>query len=215
MPSPAPSGAAATTIELREADASDLASLIETTSAAYRADPLIRYFVRDDGRQADGLRWLFDFCLREQALPHGQVTMTCDGSACAAWLPTANARASMSPLEQVLLLPRMARICSVARVPRLLATMRLLERHHPTAPPHHYLYLLAVLPERQRQGLGSALLQAGLRRIDQARAATYLETASERNLAFYRRHGFAVTGEARLPLGGPKVWFLWREPQAG
>jgi ribosomal protein S18 acetylase RimI-like enzyme len=214
MPS-APAGAASTPIELRDAKAPDLATLIETTSRAYRADPLIRYFVRDDARQADGLRRLFDFCLREQALPYGQVTVTRDGSGCAAWLPPAHARASMSLLEQLLLLPRMARICSPARVPRLLATMRLLERHHPTAPPHHYLYLLAVRPERQRQGLGSALLQAGLQPIDQAGAATYLETASERNLAFYRRHGFAVTGEARLPSGGPTVWFLWREPQAG
>jgi len=202
-------------VELRDADAADLPTLIETTSQAYRADPLIRYFVRDDKRQEEGLHGLFDFCLREQALPEGQVTMTRDGSACAAWLPPANARASMSLLEQVLLLPRMVRICSPARMPRLLATMRLLERHHPTAPPHHYLYLLAVLPERQRQGLGSTLLQAGLRPIDRARAATYLETASERNLAFYRRHGFVVTAEARLPFDGPWVWFLWREPQAG
>lgn len=202
-------------IELRDADITDLATLIETTSQAYGADPLIRYYVRADARQADGLRRLFDLCLREQALPHGEVVMTRDGSGCAAWLPPAHASASMSLLEQILLLPRMVRICSPARVPRLLATMRLLERHHPTAPPHHYLYLLAVLPERQRQGVGSALLQAGLRSIDQARAATYLETASEGNLAFYRRHGFVVTGEARLPFDGPTVWFLWREPQAG
>jgi ribosomal protein S18 acetylase RimI-like enzyme len=215
MPPPAPHGAAHTPVELRDAEASDLAALIETTSQAYRADPLIRYFVRDDERQVEGLRRLFEFCLREQALPHGQVTMTRDGSACAAWLPPANARASMSLLEQILLLPRMARICSAARIPRLLATMRLLERHHPAAPPHHYLYLLAVLPERQGQGLGSALLRAGLRPIDRAGTPTYLETASERNLAFYRRHGFVVTGEARLPFGGPTVWFLWREPQPG
>ena len=210
-----PRSAAHPPIELRDAEVSDLATLIETTSQAYRADPLIRYFVRDDAHHADGLRRLFDFCLREQALPHGRVVMTRDGSGCAAWLPPAHARASMSLLEQILLLPRMVRVCSAARVPRLLATMRLLERHHPTAPPHHYLYLLAVLPERQRQGVGSALLQAGLRPIDQAGRATYLETASESNLAFYRRHGFVVTGEARLPYDGPTVWFLWREPQAG
>ncbi len=210
-----PPPAAPTAIELRDADPSDLAILIETTSQAYRADPLLRYFVRADERQGDGLRRLLDFCLREQALPHGHVSMIPDGSGCAAWLPPTKAGASISLLEQLLLLPRMVRICSAARVPRLLATMRLLERHHPTAPPHHYLYLLAVLPERQQQGLGSALLQAGLRSIDRAGAATYLETASERNLAFYRRHGFVVTGEARLPFDGPKLWFLWREPQAG
>jgi ribosomal protein S18 acetylase RimI-like enzyme len=211
MPQASPSGETAS-IEVRDADASDLSTLIEITSKAYRSDPLIGYFVRNDSGQCEGLRRLFDFCLREQALAHGQVTMTRDGSACAAWLPPAKARPAMSLVEQVALLPRMARICSLARVPRLLATMRLLERHHPGGPPHHYLYLLAVLPERQGQGLGSALLQAGLRAIDRACGATYLETASERNLALYRRHGFVVTGEARLPFDGPRLWFLWREP---
>jgi ribosomal protein S18 acetylase RimI-like enzyme len=211
MPQASPTGDTAS-IEVRDADASDLPTLIEIASRAYRSDPLIGYFVRDDPARSDGLRRLFDFCLREQALAHGQVTMTRDRSACAAWLPPAKARPAMSLVEQIALLPRMTRICSLARVPRLLATMRLLERHHPAGPPHHYLYLLAVLPERQGQGLGSALLQAGLRAIDRTRGATYLETASERNLALYGRHGFVVTGEARLPSYGPRLWFLWRAP---
>ena len=200
-------------IELRDAGAADLPTLIEIASAAYRADPLISYFVRSDARRSEALRQLFDFCLREQALPYGHVTMTRDGKACAAWLPP-GARLAMPLVQQLTLLPRMARICSLGRVPRLAAVLSLLERRHPDQPPHHYLYLLAVAPERQGQGLGSALLQAGLRPIDRARAATYLETATERNLALYERHGFVVTGEARLPFAGPKLWFLWREPQA-
>ena len=65
-----------------------------------------------------------------------------------------------------------------------------------------------------RVGAGRRPAPAGLRPIDRARAATYLETATERNLALYQRHGFAVTGEARLPSDGPKLWFLWRAPQA-
>jgi ribosomal protein S18 acetylase RimI-like enzyme len=199
-------------IELRNADAADLPTLIEIASEAYRADPLISYFVRSDARRSEALRQLFDFCLREQALAHGHVTMTRDGKACAAWMPPA-VRPVMPLVQQLTLLPRMAHICSLGRVPRLAAVMRLLERRHPSQPPHHYLYLLAVAPERQGQGLGSALLQAGLRAIDRARAATYLETATERNLALYERHGFVVTGEAHLPFAGPKLWFLWREPQ--
>jgi ribosomal protein S18 acetylase RimI-like enzyme len=199
-------------IGIRDAGAADLPALIEIASAAYRADPLISYFVRNDARRSEALRQLFDFCLREQALAHGHVTMTEDGKACAAWLPP-EARPTMPLAQQLTLLPRMARICSLGRVARLAAVLSLLERHHPSEPPHHYLYLLAVVPERQGQGLGSALLQAGLRTIDRARAATYLETATERNLALYERHGFAVTGETRLPSDGPKLWFLWRAPQ--
>jgi ribosomal protein S18 acetylase RimI-like enzyme len=199
-------------IELRDADAADLPALIEIASEAYRTDPLISYFVRGDARRSEALRQLFDFCLREQALAHGHVTMTRDGTACAAWLPP-TARPTMPLIQQIALLPRMIRICSLGRVARLAAVLSLLERHHPSRPPHHYLYLLAAVPDRQGQGLGSALLQAGLRPIDRARAPGYLETATERNLALYQRHGFVVTGEARLPSDGPKLWFLWREPQ--
>jgi hypothetical protein len=39
----------------------------------------------------------------------------------------------------------------------------------------------------------------------------YLETMLERNVAFYRRHGFEVTGEAALDAGGLRVWALVRE----
>lgn len=211
MPASSGSRDAQTSIEVRDADASDVPDLIEIASEAYRADPLIGYFVRDDWRRPEGLRRLFDFCLREQALAHGHVTMTRDRSACAAWLPPANARPTTSLVEQAALLPRMLRVSSLGRLPRLLATMRLLERHHPVTPPHHYLYLLAVRPERQGEGLGSVLLDAGLRASDREGVPTYLETANERNLAFYTRQGFAVTGEARLPFDGPRVWFLWRE----
>ena len=40
----------------------------------------------------------------------------------------------------------------------------------------------------------------------------YLECTKQRNVAFYERHGFAVTGEIQVPDGGPVLWAMWRAP---
>jgi hypothetical protein len=51
-----------------------------------------------------------------------------------------------------------------------------------------------------------------LRRCDEDGMPAYLESSKERNLSFYGRHRFEVVGEYTVP-GGPKLWFMWREPR--
>lgn len=88
---------------------------------------------------------------------------------------------------------------------------RLTAQHHPREP-HWYLEVLAVRPERQRHGYGSALLAPGLERCDAERTPAYLETQREANVPYYRRFGFDVTGvieDAEMP----PLWKMWREPR--
>jgi predicted N-acetyltransferase YhbS len=85
------------------------------------------------------------------------------------------------------------------------------ERRHPD-DRHLYLSVLGVEPSRQGGGIGSQLLAPGLELCDRDGVAAYLETGKERNIAFYSRHGFEVTGQLKLP-AGPPVWFMRREPR--
>jgi len=71
-----------------------------------------------------------------------------------------------------------------------------------------YLALLGVSPARQRQGLGGALLDAWVDRVDATALPAWLETDREQNLAFYGARGFEVRHELRV-LGVP-VWCLER-----
>jgi GNAT superfamily N-acetyltransferase len=85
-----------------------------------------------------------------------------------------------------------------------------LDAEHPLAP-HHYLAYLAVRPDRQGLGLGSALLDRHHRRIDAAGLPAYLEANDPRNRDLYLRHGYRVRSVIDLP-DGPPLWTMWRAP---
>ena len=52
-----------------------------------------------------------------------------------------------------------------------------------------------------------------LERCDDEGVPAYLESSKEKNVPYYERHGFRVTGELRLPKDGPPLWAMWRDPK--
>ncbi len=87
---------------------------------------------------------------------------------------------------------------------------RIIAEHVPQEP-FTYVRTLGVDPELHGHGLGSRLVDQVVRAAP-ASLPLYLETAKQRNLAFYARHGFERIGEFRC-LGVP-VWRLLRRPTA-
>lgn len=96
---------------------------------------------------------------------------------------------------------------------RLLAFTGELERQHGLLidGPHLRLEFFGVLPDRQRTGLGAALLQHGHRRADELALACYLETFTEPNARFYERRGYRCAGEFTVGDGVP-VYGMIRPP---
>ena len=70
--------------------------------------------------------------------------------------------------------------------------------------------ILGVDPLFQGRGLGGAIVQPVVERADSEGLPCYLETSKERNLAFYRKHGFDVVHEGTMPGGGPRFWTMSR-----
>lgn len=56
-------------------------------------------------------------------------------------------------------------------------------------------------------------MRSSLARCDGEYCPAYLESTKAENLPYYRRFGFAVTGEIVLPEGGPTLWPMWRDPR--
>ena len=78
--------------------------------------------------------------------------------------------------------------------------------------PHWLLDQLAVEPAAHGRGIGAALLLHATGLAQAAGQPIVLETGVPSNVALYERFGFRVALAADAPDGGPRIWFMRREP---
>jgi ribosomal protein S18 acetylase RimI-like enzyme len=194
-------------VDVRLAEVEDHRALTRVLARAFDDDPIQRWVFPGARTRAryggEFFRWSLWRCASHR------VSWTTDDLAGAAlW---------MLPDRWQVTVPQMARLARRAglgvawRGPLVIWGLTTVERRHP-GDRHLYLAVLGVDPVRQGAGIGSALLAPGLELCDSDGLPAYLETGKERNLAFYSRHGFQVTGRFSLP-GGPPVWLMRREPR--
>jgi ribosomal protein S18 acetylase RimI-like enzyme len=195
---------------VRKAALADTPRLAQTLASAFQDDPVIAWIFPDQHHRRRVLPAFMEFRLRKLAFPHDEVWMTADRAAAAVWLPPPG-RWQLPLFQRLRLLPGLVRFLG-RRTASILGGLERMEARHPHNPPHWYLFILGTEPAAQGRGLGSALLAHMLARLDADQMPAYLESSSERNLAWYGRHGFKVTNEVAIP-GGPPIWPMWREPR--
>jgi GNAT superfamily N-acetyltransferase len=194
-----------TPVRVRRARRDDFGPLAEMLARAFYDDPVTSWFYPDDARRMKHARRFFAIRLRQLA---GQELMytTSERSGAALWAGPGRWREDLR--ESLMLLPMLPVL--LPRIMRSTHGVREIERRHPVRP-HYYLSVLGTEPGQQGGGIGSALLGPVLRRCDSEGVGAYLESSKESNVAFYARHGFAVTERIDLP-DGPPLWLMWREP---
>lgn len=69
-----------------------------------------------------------------------------------------------------------------------------------------YIGRLAVLPQWQGRGMGSALLKAIIAKAETKRFVLFTSTKSERNLRLYERFGFKHFKKSTTATGVPLIW---------
>jgi len=186
----------------------DAVVLSQLLAAAFAADPVMDYIARPGPRRAEGLRQFFYWLLKVRAIPYGEVWMSNDASACAVWLPPNAAASPGGFVEQLRLVPMFIRLCGFPRLMRGSAMADAMEKHHPH-DPHFYLAFVAVAPRLQGNGLGGAILEATLKRVDAKGASAYLENSNPKNTRLYERCGF-VARRNISPSNAPPLIAMWR-----
>ncbi len=194
--------------DLRRARPEDAGALAKLLTAAFFDDPIMEFMVRPGVRRAAALEMMFHRLLSERDIPQGEVWMSGDGVACTIWLPPG---AKLSPpglLGQLRIILFFSKVCGWSRLARGGALADAMEKNHPREP-HFYLAFMAVEPKYQGAGLGSAILEATLKRIDAVGAASYLENSNPRNERLYTRAGFVAQKDI-APKGAPPLIAMLR-----
>jgi ribosomal protein S18 acetylase RimI-like enzyme len=191
----------------RLAQAADVEALVPVLARAFASDPFVSWLVRDDARREAGFARFFEIALRRLTLPFGQVYTNDDLTGAALWTPPGKWKMNLA--KELWLIRHFAATCSWSRLIEVMSKTQPIVKAHPREP-HHYLFLLGVDPPYQCRGIGRELLAPILDICDRDALPAYLETAAERNLSLYERHGFRITGEHQIK-DGPRMWFLWRD----
>jgi len=192
----------------RRANERDDEVLSRLFAAAFLHDPIFDWIARAGPKRAAGMERFFHWLLKSRVIPFGEVWMSEDAAVAAAWLPP---HAPASPggfTEQLRLLPMFVRLCGFPRLGRGSAMADAMEKNHPREK-HFYLAFIAVAPRFQGLGLGSAMLESNLKRIDEVGAPAYLENSNPKNARLYERHGF-IARKNIAPPGAPSLIAMWR-----
>jgi ribosomal protein S18 acetylase RimI-like enzyme len=195
------------------AAAGDVDAVAADLSDAFADDVMFDWFLRQDARKDAARGNFFRFVIAKMAIGVGRIERPASGGAAAVWLPFEAVGPTPLPML-VRAAPTILAATGLGRVLRLLALMEDMDKHHPMDRPHAYLWFLGVARAAQGRGIGSRLLKVASDRLDAQRMPAYLETQTERNVALYNRHGFEVISEHRPRPDAPRLWSMWREPQA-
>jgi ribosomal protein S18 acetylase RimI-like enzyme len=198
-------------IDVRPAQNADVGALSQTLARAFHDDPVMMWMVPDDRQRERGLPRLWATMMRHHYLAGGGVeiaTRSGEVGAAAAWDPPGRRQTRLSELR---MLPGLL----MAFGPRLMgaqAVADMMKEVHPREP-HWYLFAIGSDPTVRGAGFGQALMRSRLDRVDAEHAPAYLESSKEQNVPYYTRFGFEVTGEIKVPKGGPSLWPMWRTPR--
>jgi len=182
---------------------------------AFSEYELFRYYF-PDGTQRRAAADTTGFIALSICLKYGEVYATSQKlEGVAAWLPPGKAPAG--GWQTICSVPLSVLFRSARQgAGRMRAFGRYIDHlHRRLVPyPHWYLQMIGVDPAHQRQGFSSRLVRPVLERIDQEGMACFLETNVDKNVAIYRRFGFEVISEDKLP-GTPVTSFaMLRKPPA-
>jgi GNAT superfamily N-acetyltransferase len=195
---------------VRLAVRSDLEQIRDTLVDAFIHDPVASWIYPDEPHRRACLTEWYELTLLA-GLRCGHTYTAASNRAAAVWAPPSVPQMFEWEREGVAISDMLKRHLG-SRTRFVLESLAGLEAAHPRHVPHFYLAMLGTSPALQGRGLAGSLLDRVLGSCDEEGWPAYLETSLERNVAFYSRRRFKVTGETCLP-DGPRVWFMWRDPE--
>lgn len=184
-------------VVIRTADEGDRELVTRLLDEAFQDDPVSVWVFPDAAHRRakhPGLMGMFT----EVVLAEGRVDVTEDGTACALWLPVPADAGHADEEDDGPVRLREAVDPDNERVELI---GRLTAGIHPAGRAHEYLWMIGVAPERQGEGLGTALVRSVLDRCDREGLPAYLEASNADSHAALRAPRLRPHGAPSRPAG--------------
>jgi len=194
--------------QIVRAGQADINGLAQVIAEAFFSLAVCRWLIPDEPTRRAAFPGYFGLYLKH-AITDGLVETTPDRAAAALWIPGEGPGAPSDGYTG-----QLAAITG-SYLGNFLAFDEQLDRHHPADTFHHHLAILAIRPDRQGQGIGTALLHAHHAVLEDQGIPAYLEASDERTRRLYLDHGYADRGGPIELAGGVRMYPMWREPRTG
>jgi ribosomal protein S18 acetylase RimI-like enzyme len=177
---------------------------LDVLVTAFTADPVIRWLYPD----ASGYLTNFPVFLRAfggKAFASNTVWRLGEFGAVALWYAPHVEPAGDAVVAEI------TRSVAASKHGDVFAVLEQMDSAHP-AFPHWYLPWFGVEGGQQGRGLGGELMRNCLAFVDRDHVPACLESPNARNIPFYQRHGFEVTGVSQAG-ACPPVYSMLRSPR--
>ena len=186
----------------------DIGVLAQVIAEAFFALSVCRWLIPDGAARRAAFPGYFGLYV-EHAIQDGLAETTPDRAAATLWIPGDGPGSPPGSYTG-----RLAAITG-QHLGNFLAFDEQLDRHHPSGAFHEHLAILAVRPDRQGQGIGTALLHARHAVLEDQSIPAYLEASDERTRRIYLDRGYTDRDGPIELADDVRMYPMWREPRTG
>ena len=160
-------------------------------SRAFYNDPYYVFIMPNDKKRMEQLQWWMRILLR-YTYKYGSIHYTNDFKSVAMWVGPDKPIIDDAKIGYMGLMLYPFKI-GVLNFRRLLDISGQWNKEHKKLNKrHYYLMVIGVEPEFQQKGIGSRLMQVGLKKADDEKLECFLETVTYEDVKFYIKHNFEV-----------------------
>jgi GNAT superfamily N-acetyltransferase len=193
--------------EVVRAGEADIEVLAQVIAEAFFPLAVCRWLIPDGPARRAAFPAYFRLYV-EHAIADGIVETTSGRDAAALWIP------GDGPAEPPDGYKKQLAAITGPHLDRFLAFDQQLDRHHPAGIFHEHLAILAVRPDHQGQGTGTALLDSRHADLEDQGIPAYLEASDEHTRRIYLTHGYTDRDSGPIELAnGVRMYPMWRQPR--
>jgi GNAT superfamily N-acetyltransferase len=182
---------------------------IDILSECFENNKTINWIVKQDSKRRERIRDLIGYSF-ETCLESGLIYLTDNH---AGVIICSMSHDKLPVLEEAYLtLQFVLKVTGIDGIAKALKREHYIKQFHPQDGEFIYIWFIGLRKGEQGKGVGSGMLQEIIKKSNAGNLPIYLETSTERNLTFYKKHGFEVYHVSETEIFGYELYFLRRLP---